>query len=190
MYRYHPGNYERDFDMLKRITLLALLGVTLTGCVTAPPTNFSVPGVQRATTQQAVELKAVSVSYGLPSEVKGDIPTYGEGFPILWEKSLVEAIDKAGVFSDDAPEKVNIFVKVLELDPPAGGITMVTPARARYSVVSRRTGKTLFEKEVYTEGTVPPGYAFSGLVRVKESLNRSVQANIAQFLESLSAAKL
>ncbi|NWC92248.1 MULTISPECIES: hypothetical protein [unclassified Pseudomonas] len=94
--------------MLKRITLFAVLGATLTGCVTAPPTNFSVPGVQRATTQQAVELKAVSVSYGLPSEVKGDIPTYGEGFPILWEKSLVEAIDKAGVFSDDAPDKVNI----------------------------------------------------------------------------------
>lgn len=176
--------------MVKHIALLALLGSVLTGCVSAPPTNFSVPGVQRSTTQQPVELKAVSVSYGLPSEIKGDIPTYGEGFPILWEKSLVEAIDKAGIFNDDAPEKVNIFVKVLELDPPAGGITMVTPSRARYSVVSRRTGKTLFEKEVYTEGTVPPGYAFSGLVRLKESLNRSVQANIAQFLESLSAAKL
>ncbi|MFL1387828.1 UDP-N-acetylglucosamine acyltransferase [Pseudomonas tritici] len=176
--------------MIKHIALLALLGSVLTGCVSAPPTNFSVPGVQRSATQQQVELKAVAVSYGLPNEIKGKIPTYGEGFPILWEKSLVEAIDKAGMFSDDAPEKVNIFVKVLELDPPASGITMVTPSRARYSVVSRRTGKTLFEKEVYTEGTVPPGYAFSGLARLKESLNRSVQANIAQFLESLSAAKL
>lgn len=176
--------------MLKKITLCLVLGAVLTGCVSAPPTNFSVPGIQRVTTQQEVELKAVSVSYGLPSEIKGDIPTYGEGFPILWEKSLVEAIDKAGVFSDDAPEKVNIFVKVLELDPPNGGITMVTPSRARYTVVSRRTGKILFEKEIYTEGTVPPGYAFSGLVRIKESLNRSVQANIAQFLASLSTVKL
>ncbi|MGH8419967.1 MAG: UDP-N-acetylglucosamine acyltransferase [Pseudomonas sp.] len=176
--------------MFKKMVILLALGALMTGCVSAPPTNFSVPNVQQAKAKQAFDLRAVSISYGLPNEIKGEIPTYGEGFPVLWEKSLTEAINKAGIFTDDADEKVNIFVKILQLDPPAGGITMLTPSRARYSIVSRRTGKTLFEKEIYTEGSVSGGYAFSGLVRAKEALNRSVQQNIAEFIESLSAVKL
>ncbi|MCF5468535.1 UDP-N-acetylglucosamine acyltransferase [Pseudomonas syringae] len=179
--------------MLKNVALLLALSGLVTGCVSTPepPINFSVPDVQQAAARQAIELKSISVSYGLPNEIKGNIPSYGGGYPMLWEKSLAEAIDKSRVFTDDSYEKVNIFVKVLELAPPlGGGLTMVTPARARYTIVSRRTGKTLFEKEIYTQGTVTSEYAFSGRTRLKESLNRSVQANISEFLQSLSAVKL
>ena len=159
----------------------------LTGCTSAPPLNFSVPNVSPSNQKLDADLKAVSVSFAAPSEQTGEVPSNGEGIPQLWERAVVEAVNKSSVFDDESARKVNIFVKIQELDPPAGGFTMVTDTTAKYLLVNRKTGETIMEETISTKGIVPPGYAFAGITRAKESINRAVQNNIHDFLLQLEA---
>ncbi|MBF8793454.1 UDP-N-acetylglucosamine acyltransferase [Pseudomonas monteilii] len=170
-----------------RASLAVLLISLLTGCVSAPPLNFSVQGVEPSKRKVDAELRSVSVSYAAPSEQSGEVPSDGEGIPILWERALSEAINKSSIFDDDAEKKVNLFVKINELDPPAAGITMVTDTSAKYLLVNRKTGETILEETVTTKGIVPPGYAFAGIVRAKESINRA-ENNIQEFLSRLETS--
>jgi len=176
--------------MIRNALVAASLLLVLTGCVSAPPLNFSVDGVQASTQKLDADLRATSVSYASPSEKTGDLPSDGEAVPQLWQSALQESLNRATLFDDDSSNKVNLLVKIMELDVPAGGITMTTTSMARYQLVSRKTGKVLFEKDIAAIGEVPPGYAFSGLVRIKESINRAVQNNIRSFLASLNSAHL
>ncbi|MEB2870329.1 UDP-N-acetylglucosamine acyltransferase [Pseudomonas rhizosphaerae] len=171
-----------------RVLLAVLLATLLTGCVSAPPLNFSVQGVEPSKRKLDADLRAVSVSYAVPSEQTGNVPSDGEGVPLLWERALSEAVNKSSVFDDESAKKVNLFVKIRELDPPAGGFTMVTDTSASYLLVNRKTGETILEETITTQGSVPPGYAFVGVVRAKESINRAVQNNIREFLSRLEVS--
>jgi hypothetical protein len=162
----------------------------LAGCTSAPPLNFAVPNISPSTRKFDADLRAVSVSFAAPNEQTGEVPSNGEGIPQLWERAVVEALNKTSVFDDDSARKVNLFVKIQELDPPAGGFTMVTDTTAKYLLVNRKTGETLMEETISTKGIVPPGYAFVGVVRAKESINRAVQNNIQNFLQLLEARKV
>lgn len=172
------------FRALPAIILMSLL----TGCVSAPPLNFSLQDVEPSKRPLDAELRSVSVSFAAPSEQTGDVPSNGEGIPLLWERALVEAVNKRSVFNDESANKVNLFVKIKQLEPPAGGFTMVTAATASYLLVNRKSGATLLEQTITTKGSVPPGYAFAGYVRAKESINRAVQNNIREFLDGLDSA--
>lgn len=132
----------------------------------------------------------MSVSFAGPNETRGEIPSSGEEVPGYWESALREGVNRISVFDDDSAQKVNIFVKITELDIAGGGLTMTTKARATYQIVNRKTGKITYEREVSTIGSVPVSYAFLGSTRIKESINRAVQENIRVFLEGISAAKL
>ncbi|MGY2222435.1 UDP-N-acetylglucosamine acyltransferase [Pseudomonas gingeri] len=175
--------------MHARIALGALFIALLTGCTSAPPLNFSVQGISPSTQKLDADLRAVAVSYAAPNEQTGNVPSDGEAIPGLWERAVVEAINKSAVFDDESTKKVNLFVKIQELDPPLGGATMTTDASAKYLLVDRKTGKTVFEETITNQGVVSPGYAFSGYVRAKESVNRAVQNNIQEFLRRLEARK-
>ena len=176
--------------MRSRIAVGTLLIALLSGCTSVPPLNFSVQSVSPSTHKVDADLRAVSVSFAAPNEQTGNVPSDGEGIPELWERAVVEAINKSSVFDDESTKKVNLFVKIQELDPPVAGVTMVTDASAKYLLVNRKTGETLLEETIITKGIVPPGYAFAGVVRLKESVNRAVQNNIRDFLAKLEAQKL
>ncbi|AOH37362.2 hypothetical protein BGP89_02865 [Luteimonas sp. JM171] len=62
---------------------------------------------------------------------------------------------------------------------------MTTRTTARYEIIDREDGSIIFTQDVQAAGEVPMGYAFAGVIRARESINRSVQNNIAQFLQSL-----
>jgi len=173
--------------MRSRIALGSLLITLFSGCTAVPPLNFSVQSVEPSIHKIDADLRAVSVSFAAPNEQTGDVPSDGEGIPQLWERAVVEAVNKSSVFDDESAKKVNLFVKIQELDPPVAGITMVTDASAKYLLVNRKTGETLLEETITTKGVVPPGYAFAGIVRAKESINRAVQSNIRDFLAKLES---
>jgi len=103
---------------------------------------------------------------------------------------LREGVDRVSVFNDDSSQKVNIFVKITELDIAGGGVTMTSKARATYQIVNRKSGKVVYERDVASIGSVPGTYAFSGATRIKESINRAVQENIRVFLEAISITKI
>lgn len=118
-------------------------------------------------------------------EQKGDILAGMEVVPVFWKSSLEEALNRMVIFRDESPKKVNLSVKVLALDVPAAGFSFTTNTVARYEIIDRSTGSVIYKQDVSSSGTVPAGYAFAGVTRARESINRPVRNNIAQFLQAL-----
>ncbi|MEL5746883.1 UDP-N-acetylglucosamine acyltransferase [Escherichia coli] len=94
------------------------------------------------------------------------------------------------IFRDSSPNTVSLNVKVLALDVPAFGVSMTTKAIARYEIINRANGDIIYTQDIESTGTVPAGYAFYGIVRARESVNRAVQNNITQFLQALESVDL
>lgn len=170
--------------MLKRM-LLAVAGacfILIQGCA-APPMNFSVENVEPVSKKVDAELKNVNVMWGKSSELVGSVPSdWSTDTTQAWSMALTDAVERAAIFRDDAPNKMTLSVRILELDAPGMGITMVTDATARYDLIDRSTGKAVRSEVVKSKGEVPMGYSFYGYKRAVESVNRAVQQNIKAFL--------
>lgn len=178
---------------MQRTTFLAvlILGIMfISGCASIPPISFSVPNVGKASHKIDAELKSITVTLARADEATGDIDVAGVEDQVanIWKTSLQEAFNKMLIFNDNSVNKASLSVKVLKLDLPAAGITMVTEAAAKYELISRNNGDIIFSTTINTEGVCPADYAFAGIVRARESGNRAVQNNISQFLQALNAA--
>lgn len=171
---------------MKNSLLLLAFAVTLAGCQSAPPINFSVPNVGYSAKKIEAELKSMTVGIARADEKTGELPAGMETLvPQLWQNALQESINKMAVFNDDAPTKVNLSVKILKLDIPGAGFSMTTETAARYEILDRKTGAIIYTQDIVSKGEVPLDYAFYGVTRVRESVNRAVQNNITQFLQAL-----
>lgn len=73
------------------------------------------------------------------------------------------------------------------MDIPDFGAEMATESAARYELTDRKTGDLFYAQDIGSKGVVPWDYAFVGLIRARESINRSVQNNISQFLQALES---
>lgn len=174
---------------------LAVLGIvgllSLGGCASVPPPNFSVPNVEYSTKKVDAELKSMTVTVARPDEATGDLPVWaGTQVPPLWQTALIEALNKMAIFQDDGKEKVNLSVKILKFDVPGGGFSMTTHTEARYEIRNRKTGDIIFTQDIAASGTTPADYAFLGATRAVESMNRSVQNNISLFLQALETVDI
>ena len=156
------------------------------GCASRPPMNFSVPNVGVSKKKIDAELRSMTVTIARPDEKSGNLPAGMEQIvPQLWQTSLTESLNKMAIFQDDASKKVNLSVKILKLDIPSAGFSMTTGTAARYEIMDRKTGDLIFAQDIQSTGVVPLDYAFEGLTRMRESINRAVQNNITQFLQAL-----
>lgn len=173
--------------MIQRWWIAAWIAVLLTGCGPAiPPLNFSVPNVGVSQKKIDAEMKSMTVTIARPDEKTGNLPAGMEAMvPQLWQTALTEALNKMAIFQDDASRKVNVSVKILKLDPPGAGASMTTAAAARYEIMDRKTGDIIYTQDISSSGTTPFDYAFMGVTRQRESINRAVQNNITEFLQSL-----
>ena len=184
---------------LIKTTLLAFLVTFLVGCSTTPPANFSVPNVGLSKKKIDAEMKSLTVTVARPDEKTGDLDLNmvsmdfnGQGAsagdlatPQLWQASLTDALNRMAVFNDDSAKKVNLSVKILKLDVPLIGASFTTETTARYEIMDRKNGDLIFSQEISSSGTTPMDYAFMGIARMRESINRAVQNNITQFLQAL-----
>lgn len=170
---------------MKKIIVACLVLVVLAGCQTSPPLNFSVPNVGYTQKKIDAELKSMTVSIARADEKTGDLPAGMETIiPSLWQTSIQESLNKMAIFQDDSPRKVNLSVKILRLDIPKIGFGMTTQTAARYEIIDRKTGDIIYTQDISSTGEVPFNYAFDGIARVRESVNRAVQNNITQFLQA------
>lgn len=173
-------------NIMKKTLAILSVAFVLAGCQSAPPINFSVPNVGYSTKKIDAELKSMTVGIARADEKTGDLPAGMETLvPQLWQTSLQEALNKMAIFNDDASNKVNLTVKILKLDIPSFGAGMTTEVAARYELLDRKNGAVIYTQDISSKGEVPYDYAFSGVTRVRESINRSVQNNITQFLQAL-----
>lgn len=171
---------------MKKLLIAALAALSLAGCATNPPMNFSVPNVGVTVHKVDADMKSLTVTLARPDEKTGEMPAWAEGqVPALWQSALVEALNRMAIFSDNSPRKVSLSVKVLKLDVPAFGASMTTDTTARYELIDRESGAIIYTQDISASGVVPAGYAFAGVIRARESVNRSVQNNIAEFLQAL-----
>lgn len=171
---------------LTNFIITACFAVLLTGCGSIPPLNFSVPNVGVSQKKIDAEVKSMTVTIARPDEKTGDLPVGMEQLvPQLWQTALTEALNKMVIFQDDAPKKVSISVKILKLELPGAGASMTTQTAARYEITDRKTGDIIYTQNISSSGTTPFDYAFLGVARAQESINRAVQNNITQFLQAL-----
>jgi len=184
---------------LRNLVTTLILGMILVGCGSIPPANFSVPNVGLSQKKINAEMKSLTVSVARPDEKTGELDlrmvsldmngsggTSGDlATPQLWQAALTEALNRMAIFQDDAAKKVNLSVKILKLDVPNGGISFTTLATARYEIMDRKNGDLIYSQDISSSGTTPADYAFLGMARMRESINRAVQNNISQFLQAL-----
>ncbi|MEN4904914.1 UDP-N-acetylglucosamine acyltransferase [Luteimonas sp. TWI1437] len=171
---------------MKKFVGAMLIALGLVGCASNPPLNFSVPNVGVSQNKVDADMRSLTVTLARPDEAKGKIPADAQyGIPQMWENALTEALNRMAVFDDNSLRKVSLSVKVLELDIPMFGASMTTSTTARYELIDRATGAIIYTQDISADGVVPAGYAFAGVIRARESINRSVQNNIAQFLQAL-----
>lgn len=162
------------------------LVVGLSGCASNPPLNFSVPDVGVSQRKIEADMRSLTVTLARPDEAKGKLPAAAQHeVPQMWENALTEALNRLAIFDDNAVRKVSLSVKILELDVPAFGASMTTTTTARYEIIDRNDGSIIYTQDVTADGVVPMGHSFAGIVRARESINRSAQNNIAQFLQAL-----
>lgn len=171
---------------MKKILFAAVIAASLAACSTNPPLNFSVPNVGVSAKKVDAELKSLTVSLARPDEAKGKIPAQAQHeVPQMWQNALTEALNKMAIFRDDAPRKLSLSVKILAIDIPSFGASMTTKTIARYELIDRADGSIVYTQDVSADGEVPFNFAFAGIVRARESISRSAQNNIAQFLQAL-----
>lgn len=171
---------------LQHLFVMAITAAILSGCGSIPPMNFSVPNVGVSQKKIDAEMKSMTVTIARPDEKTGDLPVGMEQMvPQLWQTALTESLNKMAIFQDDATKKVNLSVKILKLNVPGGGFSFTTETTARYEIMDRKTGDLIFSQDISSSGTTPLDYAYLGIARQRESINRAVQNNITQFLQSL-----
>jgi hypothetical protein len=172
------------------------------GCAEhVPPLNFSVPNVGPSATRFDAEVRSLTVTVGRPDEQVGPVHVMmaesagtavgsSQALTANWREALQEALDRHIIFRDDGRQKVSISVKILRLEIPFMGASFTTNAVARYEIIDRANGDIIFRQDVASAGTVPADFAFLGVIRARESINRAVQNNIASFLQQLQTADM
>ncbi len=181
----------RTSNHLAAIRLLALFGLgSLAACNPPQPLNFSVQNVQSSPTSLDADLRGITVTPGAPNERTGDLPPAVAAVTNTWKEATQEALARAAIFNDESRRHVNLEVKILKFYAPGMGITFPTDTDASYTLVDRRTGSVIFTKVISAQGTTPMEFAFVGAIRARESINRSVQNNIAAFMDALERSPI
>ncbi|MDZ4762216.1 MAG: UDP-N-acetylglucosamine acyltransferase [Alphaproteobacteria bacterium] len=166
-----------------KTSIVVFVGFLTCACQTVPPLDFTVPEVGRVAQRKPAE--AVSTTIGFAPQTQQRRMETDSTLPPIWKEALTDAINRSLIFTDGANTKVNISVRIVEINAPEIGIDMKSTVAAIYEIVDRRTGDLILTEEIATVGVVPGNYAFDGRVRARESVNRAVRNNIAGFIALL-----
>ena len=158
-------------------------------CTSVPPLDFIVQDVGVVDNRKDASLLSITAGYA-PQSKQRKMECNNYDVPRIFKEGLQDAINRSLAFKDDADQKVNLSVRIVTCDMPAFGASMTTKFGAIYEIIDRENGDLLFSETVMSEGVVPMDYAFVGLVRAQESVNRSARNNIADFINLLNDADI
>lgn len=163
-----------------------VMGLLLSGC-SLPALNFTPAAVPQTVIRHDAALISTTVTVASPQEATGKLNTAGVEADVasLWKSNLEDVLLRMALFQDNSPTKVSLVVKILELDLRSLGFK--TRTTARYELIDRNTGKTLYTTDVQTEEGASD---YVGDIRVRKSASRSVQANIEEFLRRIATAEI
>lgn len=139
---------------------------------------------------------ALSVSAGQPGyrSVTAVTVSGGQETNPLWtaqvsdtafRTALEGSLAAAGYMGSEGPA-TTIDASLIDLKQPMIGLDFTVTSQVRYSVV--RDGQTVFDELVAASGTATLGDAFAGVERLKIANEKSVKANIEEFLTRFHAS--
>lgn len=168
--------------------LAILLCLLLAGCVSTPTQVNLVPqGISRTVKPPLdMQVKAISVIIADPSSQSGKV-MLDATFPPIWRDAIQTSLDQAGLFSDDGSLNVTIFTKIKRFEFNPTGFSNTVDVDAIYSVVDRKSGAVLFEKQIATKATNSASKTFNAQERLINLWNAATQENIAKFVQALQA---
>lgn len=172
---------------MKNAVALSLC-LLLTACASTPTQVNLVPqGISRSVKAPLdMQVKTISVIIADPSAQSGKV-MLDATFPPVWRDAIQTSLDQAGLFNDDGSRNVTIFTKIKRFEFNPTGFSNTVDVDAVYTVVDRKTGETLFEKQVVTTASNSASKTFNASVRVINLWNQATQENISQFVEALDA---
>ena len=192
---------KQFFNHVRLLAIFVLVAAGI-GCASMPPPNFTPSSVGIIKQKAPANLKAISVAIAQPNEQVGKKVALGQqafvapawaDVPGFWKNALENALIRANAFDSTSPKQVSILVKVLEFWQPDWSKEAPNTATAQYEIVDTANGAILFTSVITTVGKiqVPIGSSPGDpSVSPMESLNRSVQMNIIQFIQQLEGADL
>lgn len=165
------------------------VAIGLAGCQTPPAYDFAVSDAHTSTQKIDAQLGTVTVSMD-SADKRADLPKRYQGVDRYWQTSLQEALKRSAIFRESAGQTADLQVTILAVELPSFAVDFKTQTIARYALIDKRSGALLFIKDVQAAGEVPSDYALIGRTRARESINRSAQNNIKQFLRELEATDI
>ena len=117
------------------------------------------------------------------------IDSYDNFIDFIVPSILSDKFPIVSVFNDK-DRNITISVRINHFDLPAAGFAMTSDCGAVYEIMDRSTGNIIFSTDVRTSGTTPTDYAFAGVIRAQESINRCARNNIGIFLDRLDDAQI
>lgn len=182
----YVADWVRKAPALFAVTMICLS----TACSPLAPLNFSVQNVDPSPKGIDADLRSITVVLAQPSERTGPLPADSNLAVEPWKEALTDAVNRSALFTDDSKTHVNISVEVLKVDISSFGINLPTSVDARYRVIDRSTGKSIFDRVVSSEEGTEFGYSAIGVVRGRELTNRAIKRNIIDFLQDIEGSGL
>jgi hypothetical protein len=174
-------------NIFRSSILFILLLLSLSACVgMRPPINFSPPNIGVSSTKLDAELKSLTVTVARPDEATGMIDPVIAAYAGLWKTALEDAFIRMAIFKDDSPRKVSLVVKILKFN----NLINIHHTSARYEIIDRSDGSIIFTTDVSKTGEGPLVLSLDENYMVVDSINRSVQNNIMQFLQILETVDM
>lgn len=172
--------------IIRNFVIFSITGI-LSACAYNPDLKFNLPDVEVSRKKIDAELKFVSVTIARPLERNGPpILIFEQKIPMLFQKSLKDALDKNSIFNDQSTRKVDITAKIFKLRFPTAGFSMTTEVGTKYEIIDRKTEEVLFSQDISTSGTASMEH-ITGTSRSEESINRAIRSNIAIFLQKIES---
>jgi uncharacterized lipoprotein YajG len=163
---------------------LGILALMLAGCQSEPHVSATVSNVPLSTQKVNAQLGEVLVSIAPVSEQQGYMRPEVQALVPMWRESVMDSLTRSQVFTVGATQKMDVRVKIIQLSQtrnPDLGVS--TTAVASYEVIDSATGEVKWVRGISSSSTVSYQQEPVQSARDRVSLNRAIQANIAQFVQ-------
>ena len=167
-----------------RLILCLILAGLLAGCaepakVSGMTTQNFAGGVIANHPQLQGSMTVGTVTGGEETDPMWTSEVDGPSFKAALEQSL---LTNALLAKDPVTAPYRVEAHLAALDQPFAGFTLTVGSTVQYRVYDGAGTEPWFEREIRANGIASPGDAFRGVERLRIANERSIQANIQQFI--------
>ena len=174
-------------SVLAVATSVIVAAAFLSGCATASKSNGMVAESVAVTHASSSDV-SVSVSGGKETSKMGASQISDDAFA----QALRDSITQSRLFKAvaDTGGRYELSAFIGKVDQPMMGFSMTVRLEVSYTLVDRKSGKTVWAKNIASEHTAKTSDAFAGVTRLRLANEGAAKDNIQQALTELSTLQL